>query len=40
MLGFRSLTWNSEGLRDPGEHFFVKESIREYHLDFIALLET
>jgi hypothetical protein len=40
MLGLKGLTWNSEGFRDPGKHLFVKESIREYHLDFIALLET
>jgi hypothetical protein len=34
------MTWNSEGFRDPGKHLFVHESIRDFHLDFIALLET
>ena len=34
------MTRNSEGFRDPGKHLFVKESIRDHGLDFIALLET
>ena len=34
------MTWNNEGFRDPGKHLFVKESVREHKLDFIALLET
>jgi exonuclease III len=40
MDSLRGLTWNSEGFRDPGKHLFVKESIREYKLDFIAIVET
>jgi exonuclease III len=40
MTNLKGMTWNSEGFRDPGKHLFVKESIREYDLDFIALLET
>jgi exonuclease III len=40
MHKLRGITWNSEGFKDPGKHLFVKESIREYDLDFIALLET
>jgi hypothetical protein len=40
MEGLRGITWNSEGFRDPGKHLFVKESIREYRLDFVALLEN
>jgi hypothetical protein len=40
MINLKGLTWNSEGFQDPGKHLFVKESIREYDLDFIALLET
>jgi hypothetical protein len=40
MEGLRGISWNSEGFRDPGKHLFVKEAIREYQLDFIALLET
>ena len=36
---FKSMTWNSDGFRDPGKHLFVKESIRKHGLDFIALLE-
>ena len=40
MDSLRGLTWNSEGFRDPGKHLFVKESIRDHRLDFIALLET
>jgi hypothetical protein len=39
MEDLREMTWNSEGFRDPGKHLFVKESIQEYRLDFIALLE-
>jgi hypothetical protein len=39
MHKLRGITWNSEGFKDPGKHLFVKESIREYDLDFIALLE-
>jgi exonuclease III len=40
MTNLRGITWNSEGFKDPGKHLFVKEAIREYDLDFIALLET
>ena len=40
MEGLKGMTWNSEGFKDPGKHLFVKESIREHKLDFIALLET
>ena len=40
MEGLRGMTWNNEGFRDPGKHLFVRESIREHCLDFIALLET
>jgi hypothetical protein len=40
MHKLRGITWNSERLKDPGKNLFVKESIREYDLDFIALLET
>jgi exonuclease III len=40
MTNLKGMTWNSEGFQDPGKHLFVKESIREYDLDFIALLET
>ena len=34
------MIWNSDGFRDPGKHLFVKESIREHRLDFLAILET
>jgi hypothetical protein len=40
MQGVRGMTWNCEGFGDTGKHFFVQESIREFKLDFIALLET
>src|SRR6266498_3338974 len=40
LQGLRGMTWNPEGFRDPAKHLFVQESIREYRLDFIALLET
>ena len=40
MDGLRGMTWNSEDFRDPGKHLFVKESIRDFRLDFIALIET
>ena len=36
----RGMTWNPEGFCDPTKHLFVRESIREHRLDFIALLET
>src|SRR6266540_4912302 len=38
--GLRGMTWNLDGFRDPAKHLLVQESIREHHLDFIALLET
>jgi hypothetical protein len=34
------MIWNGGGFGDTAKHLFVKESIREYALDFIALLET
>jgi hypothetical protein len=40
MLNLKGLTWNSEGFKYPGKHLFVKESIREYDLGIIVLLET
>jgi hypothetical protein len=39
MVGLRGISWNSEGFKDPGKHFFVKEAIREHGIDFIALIE-
>jgi hypothetical protein len=32
--------WNGEGFRDPAKHLFVRETIRDYKLDFFAILET
>jgi hypothetical protein len=32
--------WNGEGFGDPTKHLFVRESIRDYKLDFFAILET
>jgi exonuclease III len=40
MQGIKGITWNSDGFGDSAKHRFVSESIREYSLDFIALLET
>jgi exonuclease III len=40
MQNLKGLTWNSEGFGDTAKHLFVRESIRDYKLDFIALLET
>ena len=40
MNNLKGMTWTSEGFRDLGKHLFVKESIRDHNLDFIALLET
>jgi hypothetical protein len=40
VTNLKGFTWNSEGFKDPGKHLIVKEWIREYDLDFIALLET
>jgi hypothetical protein len=34
------MIWNGGGFGDTSKHLFVKESIREHTLDFIALLET
>jgi exonuclease III len=34
------MIWNGGGFGDTAKHLFVKESIREYALDFIALQET
>ena len=39
MEGLRGIFWNCEGFRDKAKHLFVQESVREYHLDFIALSE-
>jgi hypothetical protein len=40
MQNLKGITWNCEGFRDSAKHLFVKESIRDHRLDFIALLET
>jgi hypothetical protein len=40
MQGLRGVTWNCDGFANTAKHLFVSESIREYNLDFIALLET
>jgi hypothetical protein len=32
--------WNGEGFRDPAKHSFVRETIKDYRLDFFAILET
>jgi exonuclease III len=40
MQNLKGMIWNVGGFRDTAKHLFVKESIREYKLDFIALLET
>jgi hypothetical protein len=32
--------WNGEGFRDPAKHSFVHETIRNFKLDFFAILET
>ena len=36
----RGLFWNSEGFRDLGKQYFVKETIKDKKLDFVALSET
>jgi hypothetical protein len=36
----QALIWNSEGFKDTAKHLFIQESIREYKLDFVALVET
>ena len=35
----RALIWNSEGFRDTAKHLRVQESIRDFNLDIVALLE-
>jgi hypothetical protein len=40
MQNLRGMIWNGGGFGDTAKHLFVKESIREYALDFLALLET
>jgi hypothetical protein len=32
--------WNSGGFRDTAKHLFVNETIRDYKLDFFAILES
>jgi hypothetical protein len=36
----QALIWNSEGFKDTTNHLFIQESIREYKLDCVALVET
>jgi hypothetical protein len=36
----KGLFWNSNGLRDQAKPRFLFDSVIEYQLDFIALLET
>src|SRR4051812_7206185 len=40
MAGIRGKNLNNEGFCDTAKHLFVKKTIREHRLDFIALLET
>jgi hypothetical protein len=40
MHNIKGMIWNVGGFGDTAKHLFVKESIREHALDFIALLET
>jgi exonuclease III len=40
MQNIKGLNWNSEGFGDTAKHLFIKETIREHKLDFLALLET
>jgi hypothetical protein len=32
--------WNSNGFKDPAKHSVVHEAIRNFWLDFFAVLET
>jgi hypothetical protein len=32
--------WNSDGFKDPAKHSVVHEAIRDFRLDFFAVLET
>ena len=36
----KAFIWNSEGFRDTSKHRRIQESIRDFNLDVIALLET
>jgi hypothetical protein len=36
----QALICNSEGFKDTAKHLFIQESIREYNLDIMALVET
>jgi hypothetical protein len=36
----RGVFWNSDGFKDPAKHLFVKESIKEFKLDFFVISET
>jgi hypothetical protein len=40
MSSLKGLFWNSDGFGEIAKHLFVKETLREHKLDFIALLET
>jgi hypothetical protein len=36
----KAFIWNSGGIRDTCKHSVIHESIREEHLDIVAILET
>jgi hypothetical protein len=36
----RGSFWNSDGFKDTAKHNFVRESIRDFKLDFFVILET
>ena len=35
----RGCFWNSDGFGNRGKHLFVQETIKQYKLDFIAILK-
>src|SRR6266540_480349 len=36
----KGIFWNCRGLRDFAKHTFLRDTLREHNLEFIALLET
>ena len=36
----KGMIWNSDGFADSSKHFTIKESVSEFKLHFVAVLET
>ena len=36
----KGMVWNSDGFGDTTKHLTINETVREQHLDFVAIVET